>query len=197
MSRHDAVLRPVVSQPAIKAKNRVGEAASETLDVGPKPPGSRLPADELTRVELTYIPDRVEQWIRFGRCQTQRFVGPHKRVLTFAPGSIFALIRWAANDYGTVLSRIDIVRALKPGAACQRLPCIRPGGEILLRLAGWPKVETVLGLIDGVEMLGMEPPDVAPHYWRHVHNRMAVGLAARFYGRLQHHAWLRQSELRS
>src|SRR5215472_15175510 len=34
---------------------------------------------------------------------------------SFAPGSIFALVRWASNDYGTVASRIDILRAVRRG----------------------------------------------------------------------------------
>lgn len=195
MAAQDTVPPKAVFQRAIQAADKVGRPPAAACGSGAKVAASKLPVDGLTRVELTYVPDRVEQWIRFGRCETDRFVGPHERVLTFAPGSIFALVRWAANDYGTILSRIDIVRALKPGAASQRLPFMRPGGEILLRLAGWPKVEKVLRLIDGVEMLGIEPPDVAPHYWRHVHNRMAIALAARSYGRLQHYAWLRQKEL--
>ena len=30
-----------------------------------------------------------------------------RRILSFAPGSIFAYVRWAANDFGTDVSRID------------------------------------------------------------------------------------------
>ena len=48
-----------------------------------------------------------------------------------------------SNDFGTVVSRIDIVRAVAPGEAYQTLPFVRPGGEILLRISGWPKVERV------------------------------------------------------
>ena len=39
---------------------------------------------------------------------------------------------------------------------------------------GWPKVERVLQTIDAVETLGIDPADVAPDYWRHVHNRLSV-----------------------
>jgi hypothetical protein len=33
-----------------------------------------------------------------------------------------------------------------------------------LRLSGWPKVERVLQLIDAVEVLGIDPADVAPDH---------------------------------
>src|SRR6202047_4673535 len=68
--------------------------------------------------------------------------------------SLFAYVRWAANDFGTVLSRIDILRAVAPGEAYSTVPFVRPGGEILMRLSGWPKVERVLQAIDAVDVAG-------------------------------------------
>jgi Protein of unknown function (DUF2840) len=67
---------------------------------------------------------------------------------------------------------------------------VRPGGEILLRLTGWPKVERVLKAIDAIEALGVDLKDVAPAHWSHLHNRISVGERARVYGRDHHHAWL-------
>ena len=107
----------------------------------------------------------------------------HRRVVSFAPGSIFAFVRWAANDFGTIISRIDIVRAVAPGEPYQTLPFVRPGGDILLRIDGWPKVERVLQAIDAVEALGVDPADAAPDYWRHVHNRLTAGDEPRAYTR--------------
>ena len=34
------------------------------------------------------------------------------------------------------------------GERCSTVPYVKPGGEILLRLSGWPKVERALQLID-------------------------------------------------
>ena len=99
--------------------------------------------DALTAVELTWLEKRVEHWIRFGRDVSETIIDRRRRVLSFAPNTIFAFVRWASNDYGTVVSRIDIVRAIAPGEAYQTLPFVRPGGEILLRISGWPKVERV------------------------------------------------------
>lgn len=148
----------------------------------------------LTRVELTWIGKKVEHWIRFGRYAREEIVGRRRRVLSFAPDSIFAFVRWAANEYGTIVSRIDIVRAVEAGEPYQTLPFVRPGGDILLKINGWPKVERVLRAIDAVEALGIEPADAAPDHWRHIHNRLTVGHEPRAYSRDQHHAWrLRRS----
>jgi len=72
---------------------------------------------------------------------------------------------------------------------------VRPGGDILLRLAGWPKVERVLQIVDAVEALGIDPADVAPDYWHHVHSRLSVNEAPRPYTRSRHQAWLHRRRI--
>ena len=161
--------------------------------VGGGPMPSADSPDALTHVELTWIEKRIEHWIRFGHIADEQILDRKRRIVSFAPGSIFAFARWAANDYGTIISRIDIVRAAAPGAPYQTLPFVRPGGDILLKITGWPKVERVLQAVDAVEALDIDPVDVAPDYWRHVHNRLTVAQEPRSYTRTQHHAWrLRQ-----
>ena len=155
---------------------------------GRLPNGER--ANALTHVELTWLEKRIEHWIRFGRDVEETILDRRRRVLSFAPGSIFAFVRWASNDYGTVVSRIDIVRAVAVGEPYQTLPFVRPGGDILLRLNGWPKVERVLRVIDAVESIGIDAADASHDYWRHVHNRLTVGDAPRAYSSTQHTAWL-------
>lgn len=91
---------------------------------------------DLTTVELLWLEKRIENWIRFGHPVAERWVDRHRRILSFAPGSLFAFVRWTSNDFGTVLSRIDILRAAEPGKPCSTVPWIRPGGESLLRLSG-------------------------------------------------------------
>ncbi|WP_426387076.1 DUF2840 domain-containing protein [Sphingobium sp. R-21] len=152
-------------------------------------------ADTLTHVELTHIEKRIENWIRFGRHVSDHILNRRRRVLSYRPGSVFGFIRWAANDFGTVASRIDIVRAVAPGEAYQTLPYIRPGGEILLTVDGWPKVCQMLRLIDDVEAVGLDACDVAPDHWRHVANRMSVGQAPRAYTPERHQAWLKRREI--
>jgi Protein of unknown function (DUF2840)/Signal peptidase, peptidase S26 len=112
--------------------------------------------DDLTEVELYWQKGRIERWIRFGRVAQERIIDRRRRIVLFSPGSIFAFVRWAANEHGTIASRIDILRAAQPGKPISTVPGVRPGGEILLRLAGWPKVERVLKAIDAIEALGVE-----------------------------------------
>ena len=159
----------------------------------PRPSGAPL----LTQVELTWLEGRTERWIRFGRSSSETIIDRWQRILTFPPDSVFAFVRWAANDFGTIISRIDIVRAVARGDAYQTLPCVSPGGDILLRISGWPKVERVLQAIDAVEALGIEPADAAPDYWRHLHNRLLAGEQQRPYDRGQHCAWLLRCRLTS
>lgn len=149
----------------------------------------------LTFVELTWHKQRIENRIRFGRPAGQQILDRHRRVVNFTPGSIFCFVRWAANDYGTILSRADIVRAVVPGERHQTLPFVRPGGDILLRMDGWPKVERGLHVIDAVEALRIDPADVVPDYWQHVHNRLSVNEMPRNYTRTRHQAWLKRREV--
>jgi Protein of unknown function (DUF2840) len=145
---------------------------------------------DLTQVELFWLKKRIEHWIRFGRVAQETILDRNRRVVSFVPGSIFAFVRWASNDYGTAVSRIDVLRAVRPGERCSTVPYVRPGGETLLRLSGWPKVEKVLQAIDAVEALGIHPADAAPEYWQHVHNRLFVDEEPRRYTHTRHQAWL-------
>ena len=147
---------------------------------------------ELTHVELTWLEKRIQNWIRFGRTAEEHVIDNQRRIVLFTAGTIFAFVRWAANDYGTIVSRIDIQRAVGPGERYSTVPFVRPGGEILLRLTNWPKVEKVLQAIDTVEALGIDPADAAPEHWRHIHNRLSVGERPRPYTRSRHEAWLRR-----
>ncbi|MAX75069.1 MAG: glycosidase [Nioella sp.] len=150
---------------------------------------------DLTLVELTWKEGQIEQWIRFGYPVWEERVDHHRRRFGFVPGAIFGVNRWAANAYGTVLSRFDILQAAKPGTPMQTLSFLRPGGTLLLSTHGWPKVERVLQAIDAIEALGIDPADASPDYWRHLHNRLATAQPAHPYTRLQHRAWLKRRSL--
>ena len=154
-------------------------------------------ASNLTTVEVLWVEKRIENRVRFGRSVSEKVVDRNRRVLSYAPGSIFAFVRWSSNDFGTVLSRVDILRAAIPGQRHSTVPWVTPGAESLLRLTGWPKVERVLQLIDVVEALDIDPADAAPDYWHHVHNRLSVNETPRPYTRSRHQAWLHRRRVMS
>lgn len=143
----------------------------------------------LTWVELVWFERRIERWIRFGVLRDECILDRRRRLVAFAPGDVFAFVRWQANDRGTVGSRLDIVQAVRPGRACSTVAGVRPGGELLLRLSGWPTVQKALAAIDAVERLSVQPTDVAPDYWRQVHNRLTARTAPEPYTLARHRAW--------
>lgn len=146
-----------------------------------------------TEVELLWLEGQVERWIRFGTVAAERRIDRRRRVVSFDPGSMFCLVRWQANDFGTTASRIDILRAVKPGEALTTVPFVAPGGELFLHIGGWPKVQRVLEAIDSVEQTGVPPAEAAPDYWRHVAGRIDAGEAPRSYDRRRHQAWVLRS----
>ncbi|HKX77551.1 MAG TPA: DUF2840 domain-containing protein [Novosphingobium sp.] len=166
------------------------------------PPGEHVPTGAIpplrtgmTEIELIWIEKRLEHWIRFGRIASERIVSRKTRVVAFRPDAVVAFVRWSANDFGTVHSRIDILRAVRPGEAYTTTPFVRPGGELLLSIQGWPKVRKVLETIDRIEAEDLDPCDIAPEHWRHVHNRLSAGEPARAYTVERHRAWLKRKAL--
>lgn len=59
-----------------------------------------------TDVELYFVKGKIERWLRFGEPISERTLDRRRRIATFAPGAIFAFIRWAANAHGTLVSRV-------------------------------------------------------------------------------------------
>ena len=155
------------------------------------------PRDAMTDVELNWIEKRLEHWVRFGRVAAERIMTRKTRVVSFRPDAVFAFVRWAANDYGTVHSRIDILRVTRTGEAYTTVPFVRPGGELYLSIQGWAKVRAVLAAIDVVEAAGVDPCDAAPDHWRHVHNRLSAGERPRPYTAERHAAWLKRKAIES
>ena len=72
---------------------------------------------------------------------------------------------------------------------------MRPGGDILLRVDGWPKVQQVLSAIDAIEADRLDPCETAPDHWRHIGSHIAAGLPFRPYGPERHRAWLQRKAI--
>ncbi len=150
---------------------------------------------QLTHVTLFWREGKHEDWLKFGKPVADRIVSRSQRIESYAPGQVFGLVRWASNDYGTIHSSLDIVRAVEPREAATPIAQVDPGGEVLLAVHGWPKVAQVFRLIDAIEASGIDPCEVAPDHWRHIHNRMAAREVPRAYTPARHRAWLQRKAL--
>jgi hypothetical protein len=153
-------------------------------------------SDALTYVELTWLEKRIEHWVRFGRIAKEPVLNRRVRIGSFAQGSAFAFVRCASNDFGKIISRIDVLHAVAPASPIP--PCLCPSRRrILLRVPGWPNVSRVLRAVDQVEAIGVDPANPAPDHWRHVQNRLSAGEEWRPYTTARHSApLLRRSDAR-
>lgn len=148
-----------------------------------------------TEVELTWIAGKIEHRIVFGHSIADRTTDPQHRTLSFPPGTIFAVMRWASSGYGLTVVRLEILRALKPGERGTRVPFVRSAVEILMRASGWGDVQRVIQTIDAVQAAKIDPADAAPDYWLHVGNRLAAGERPSPYTRARHLAWVLRRRL--
>ena len=153
------------------------------------------PAPPATTVELIWLKDRLQRWVRFGLPLDEIVHDRRRRAVTFAPGAVFALVHWEAGDYGTTLSRLWVLRAAGRGELIDRVPFVNPRAEVLLNLKTWVKVRAGLEAIDAIEALGINPERVCPDHWRHVCGRIAVAEPSSPYSRARHRAWLSRKRL--
>ena len=178
---------------------QAGIGRAEPLQQPPQNPCPHDPSDDdrLTHVTLMWLKGRREDWLKFGKPVTSRIVDRRQRTETYAAGQVFGLVCWAANEYGTVHSAFYIVRAVGLREQVVPVPQVDPGGDLLLSVHGWPKVAQVFRLIDAIEASGIDPCEVAPDHWQHIHNRLAARELPRGYSAERHRAWLARKALAS
>ncbi|PHR95516.1 MAG: hypothetical protein COA68_17195 [Oceanobacter sp.] len=191
--------QPLLWTKGSKALFGCSEAALGNSAQGDEAPGDKAQRDgaQLTHVTLVWREGEREDWLRFGKPVASRILDRRQRTESYAAGQLFGLVRWASNEYGTLRSSLDIVRAVGAGEPLTPVPQIDPGGELLLHVHGWPKVARVFRLIDAIEASAIDPCEVAPDHWRHIHNRLAAREAPRCYSPARHDAWLRRRDLLS
>lgn len=158
-------------------------------------PKSQTAQSLQTHVDLYWVEGKCEHWLRFGAPVADTIIDRRRRKLTFHENQVFAFVRWASNDYGTVRSVLDIVRCVSAGEPFTTLAGVDPGGDTLLNVSGWPKVERVFKIVDAIEASGIDPCEVAPDHWRHIHSRLAIAEAPRSYSPARHRVWLQRKAL--
>jgi Protein of unknown function (DUF2840) len=146
-----------------------------TIDDTPEQYG-RIKVTTLQRGQI--VADMLRELLARGFSYKRKVVNRRSRIFSLPPLVVLAFVRWASNDLRTTISRIDIVRAVALGEPYATPPFVRPGGDILLRTNGWPKVDPALRAIDAAEVCGLDPDDAAPDPWRYVHNRLTASKQA-------------------
>jgi hypothetical protein len=100
------------------------------------------------------------------------------------------------NDFGTAMWQLMVLQAPAPWDDMQCIGGVLPGARILLRADGEERVKAVLGGIDAIEQIGINPCTVATTYWRTVGNRLAARLPLPAYTAERHAAHLARGVLR-
>ncbi len=143
-----------------------------------------------TRAEIEFYPEFANLWLRFGEPDQEFDLDRRRAIAFFKPAKLFGYVCWLSNVYGTQRWDFAVILTVKPGNRIDRFAGIKPGGEILLHATGKAKVKRSLELIDGLEDAGFEPANVSHAYYRHVHNRVAVGQPVSPYSCAQHAAFI-------
>ena len=134
-------------------------------------------ADALTHVELTWLEKRIEHWITLRPTMSPRqILDRRRRILSFAPGSIFAFVRWACERFRhRRLAHRHRARGRAAAKPIRRCPsCVPAARSCCASLAG-PRSSACCRRSTPSRQLGVDPADAAPDHWRHVHNRLAAG----------------------
>lgn len=153
--------------------------------------------DELTRVELLFLKNQVNYWLRFGKFSTDKNIDRRRAFVWFKPKQTFCYIRWWANDYGTQDWTIGIFRScLRSDISIQTYAGISPGAEILLHIKGSTYVKRTLKLFDEIEEYGINLCEVSPSYYRYLGLCYNVRKSPHSYTMEQHMAFQKSLETR-
>ena len=112
-----------------------------------------MPIEQLAAIEvdLTWVAGRMEHRIVFGKSLAEHVTEPHRKTVTFAHASIFAVMRWAASDLGLTVARLEVMRGTATPSWGTRVPFVRPAVDLLMRVSGWSDVQRGIRLIDAIQ----------------------------------------------
>lgn len=137
-------------------------------------------AQHLTRVTLKHEEYRHRHELVFGEpVSYQDVCGDMERYAFFAPDQLFGLEVWEANDYGTVLWILYIMRAVHPGENGTPTPQVSPGAEILLAVRGQKKIRRAHSWLRSLTVANRPLASIDPDYYRASHYRFKLGIEPR------------------
>ncbi|MBL4800369.1 MAG: DUF2840 domain-containing protein [Emcibacter sp.] len=148
--------------------------------------------EKLTRVELFYLEDHVNYWLRFGHYSYEKNIDRRRAFVWFKPYQVFCYIRWWANDYGTQSWTLAILRSspehMNRIDSLQKYPGIHLDAELLLKVKGKTYVKRLFVILDQIEDRGIDLEDVSPHYYRYLGQCLMIGKVPHIYSFEQHRA---------
>lgn len=147
-------------------------------------------ADLLTQVEVWFVPEKRDRYLRFGRPLRHRQIDAHRVLAYFAPGAVFGYCSWDTDRAERPVERFWILQAGNACSFLERIDGVSPGAHVLFETRSETARAKIAAVIDAMEDTGIDPADVCPDHWRHVHNRISTGLEPRPYTALRHRAWL-------
>ncbi|HCI1651754.1 TPA: DUF2840 domain-containing protein [Pseudomonas aeruginosa] len=139
------------------------------------PPIATAPQQDnvpLTRVALTHISQQIRVQLRFGRPAHMLRIDWWRSVAIFLPGAIFCRVRYQLYRGEADRCELVIAQAATPLDALARIPGVRPGARLLLRVAGHTAVGAVLTHLNAIEANGMSLTGMSPAYWRALSRQM-------------------------
>lgn len=134
-------------------------------------------SDPYMRMLLWRFPGRSHTWLRFGAPFAVHALDAQRRIALFAPHAVCCRVQWVANAYGPIFWQLMILQAGSGAEAVQRVRGVAPGAHMLLHAQGERSVRQMLHWLDNMNTAGIELGQVAPIYWRTVHNRLAARMA--------------------
>ena len=137
--------------------------------------------DHLTRVDLAFYPDTVNDWLRFGAPWRLEHLDRRRSRAWFRPHATFSYVRWRANEYGTQSWRCFVLQAAAPAEIATRVPGVHPGAHVLVNVSGVTYSKRLLSLFDDLEIIVNDLSDVSPAYWRQAQLRVPLKLEPHAY----------------
>jgi hypothetical protein len=125
-----------------------------------------------SNVKLLFGVPAISEDLRFSE-------GSSRKNVYFKPGSLFALELWSANDYGTQIWMVYVLRAVWPGEAANRVPQVKPGAEILLNARGKERVRKVLRWLNQLNNEIEDLSKLPPEFFQSAHYSLKNGLEPR------------------
>ncbi len=134
-------------------------------------------ARNLTAVLIVYLKNRINHRLRFGIPILESRLDWRRKASAFTAGATFGYIRWRANRYGTQDWRFFVIQTVADGPITA-VPGVIPGGVLLLATRGRTRTARALSVVDALEKEAGNLENISPAYWRHLANRLAVGMGA-------------------